>query len=107
KREMEPGGRGLGCSIRNRSAKSVLSLPEAWIVVQDHIQKGIMDLQVTVVLDEPELAELVHEAAYARPRGADHLRERLLANLRNDRLRSAFLAEIRQQEKSPRQSLLT
>lgn len=40
--------------------------PEVGIVVQDHIEQGIVDFEVAVVLDEPELAELAHEGAHAR-----------------------------------------
>jgi hypothetical protein len=77
------------------SPKSVFPTPEMWIVVQDHVQQRVMDLQVSVVLDEPELAEFVHESAYARPRGADHLGQRLLAYPRYDMLRLPLLAEVR------------
>ena len=41
--------------------------------MQRHVQQGIVKLQCPVVRDETELAELVHELAHARPRGADHL----------------------------------
>jgi hypothetical protein len=60
-----------------------------------------------IVIDEPELAEFVHEHAHARPRGADDLRERLLTDLPDHRLGSPLLAEIRHQEKHPRQPLFT
>jgi hypothetical protein len=39
--------------------------PEVRIVVQHHVQQGIVDLQGPIVLDESELAELVHEHAHA------------------------------------------
>ena len=64
-----------------------------------------MDLQHAVVVDEPELAEFVHEAAYTWTCAADHFRERLLAH-RYDRLRLSLLAEVRHQEEYPRQTLL-
>jgi hypothetical protein len=34
--------------------------------MKDHVQQGIADLQGPVVLDEPELAELVHKNAPPR-----------------------------------------
>ena len=65
-----------------------------------------MDLQCTVVLDKAQLPKLVHEMTHTRSRRADHLREGLLADLRENGLRSAFLAKIGQQEQSARQPLL-
>ena len=59
-----------------------------------------------VVVDEPELAKLVHEEAHPRAGRADHLGERLLADFGDDRLGFAILAEIRQQQKQPREALL-
>src|SRR5712672_2256059 len=56
-------------------------------IAPDHIQERGMDLQVAIVGNEPELAELVHEGADARPRRADHLGERLVADLGQDRFR--------------------
>ena len=58
-----------------------------------------MDLQVTVVIDEAQLPEFVHKLTDTRPGRADHLRERLLANLGRHRLRPTFLAEIREEQK--------
>jgi hypothetical protein len=62
---------------------------------------------VSVVIDEPELAELVHKKAHARARRADYLRERLMANLPNDRLVYSLFTEVRHEEEHPRQSLFT
>ena len=53
-----------------------------------------------------QLPKLVHEVAHAGARRADHVRERLLAHLRDYCLMLPVLAEVRQQEQSPRQSLL-
>src|ERR1700688_1535434 len=47
-------------------------------VVQHNAQKGSVDVQAVVVLDEPQFLELVHEKIHPRPRGADHLRQRFL-----------------------------
>ena len=40
-----------------------------------------MDVQATVVVDEAELPELVHEPTDPRAGGADHLRQDFLADL--------------------------
>ena len=64
-----------------------------------------MDTQTAVVLDEPELAELVHEKAYSRAGSTDHIGQGLLADFRYQRLRFPLLPEIGQQQKNPRQAL--
>src|SRR5438067_2402065 len=71
------------------------------LVVQNHVQQGIMDFQFSVVFDEAQFAELVHEKAHPRSGRADHLRQRFLTEVSYNRLRPAFLAEIcKQKEKS-------
>ena len=71
------------------------------LVVQNHIQQGIMDLKFSVVFDESQFAEFVHEKAHARSCRADHIRQHFLTELSHDRLRPAFLAEIcKEKEKS-------
>jgi hypothetical protein len=76
------------------------------LVVQHRIQQRIVDLDFSVVADESELAELVHEEADAGPGGPDHLRQSFLADIRTDRLRTSFLAEICQQKQQSGQPLL-
>lgn len=46
--------------------------------MQDDTQKRSMDLKTTIVLDETELLEFVHEEIDARTRCADHLGKRFL-----------------------------
>ena len=76
------------------------------LVVQNSIQKRIMDFYFSVVADEPEFAEFVHEKTDAGSGGADHLCQCLLADTWIDRLRAAFLSEMREQkEKASRFSL--
>ena len=53
-----------------------------------------MYFQFPIVADIAQFTEFVHEEAHARSGRADHLRERLLAKLSDDRLRLAVLAEI-------------
>jgi hypothetical protein len=77
------------------------------LIVQNNAQQRAVDFDAAVVINEAQLPKLVHEMAHTGPRRADHLRERLLAHLRNDRLGSTFLAKVSQQEKSPCQTLLT
>ncbi len=60
-----------------------------------------------LVGNEPQLSELIQKATDAGPRGADHLGERLLADLRNDWLRLAFFPIVGQQEERSRQPLLS
>jgi len=70
--------------------------------VQNRAQQRIVNLDVSVVVDETKLAKLVHEMADAGSGGADHLRQCFLTNVRTDRLRAAFLPEIREQQQHAR-----
>jgi hypothetical protein len=47
-----------------------VALADGFSVVQDHGQEGAVHLEATVVLDESQLAELVHEEIDASPGGA-------------------------------------
>src|ERR1035438_6342994 len=62
------------------------------LIVKNHIQKRLMYLDAAVVFDEAVLPKLVHEVTDAGARGANHLGERLLADVRNQRLRFTGLA---------------
>ena len=64
-----------------------------------------MDLEFSVVFDKAQFAKFVHEKAHARSGRADHLRQRLLTKLSDDRLWSAFLAEICKQKEKPGEAL--
>jgi hypothetical protein len=55
-------------------------------------------VQTAVVVDEPQFAELIPEETHSGPRGADHLGQRVLTDLRNDRLRLAFFPNVGQQQ---------
>jgi hypothetical protein len=70
--------------------------------VQNQIQQGPVDFNVAVIGNESELAEFVHEKTDARARGADHLRQRLLADFRQDRFGIALLAEVRKKQEFAR-----
>jgi hypothetical protein len=51
------------------------------LLVKDDFQKGFINRDFPVVLDESEFPEFVHKEIHARPRGADHFRDRLLRDL--------------------------
>src|SRR6266480_4373847 len=75
------------------------------LVVQNHVQQGIVDLEFSVVFDKTQFSEFVHEKAHARSRRADHLRQCFLTKLSHDRHRPAFLAEICKQKEKPGEAL--
>ena len=51
--------------------------------MEDHAEQRGVDLERTVVFDQAQFAELVHEEVHARPGRPDHLRQRLLGNPRD------------------------
>ena len=65
-----------------------------------------MDFDTAVVINQTEFAKFVHEETHAGPGRSDHLCKRFLADFCYERLRPAFLAKIRQQQKCPRQAFL-
>ena len=74
--------------------------------MQNDIEQGFMNTDTTVVLDEAELAEPVHEEADARTCGSDHFSQCLLRDRWNERLRLAGLAELRHEQKYSGKTLL-
>ena len=66
------------------------------LLVQNCTQQRIVNLDVSIVIDEAKLAKLVHEMADAGSGSADHLRQCFLTNIRTDQLRAACLPEIRE-----------
>ena len=66
-----------------------------------------MDLKsATVVLNEAEFPEFVHEKVDSGARCANHFRQNLLGNLGKQFLRLGFLTVASEQQKSPSQSFL-
>jgi hypothetical protein len=63
-----------------------------------------MDLKLSVVFDESQFAEFVHEKTHARSGRTNHLRQDFLTKPSHDRLRLAFLAKICKQKEQPRQA---
>ena len=76
------------------------------LVVEDDIEEGTVHVQPTVVVHEAQFAELVHEETDARARGADHLGQHFLTDLRDHRFRLAFFPNVGQQQEQPRQPFL-
>ena len=75
------------------------------LVVNDDIQKRCMNLQFTIVLDQSELPELVHEGVDPRTGCADSRRQRFLTDLWDDRFELPFLAEISKEQEYPSEAL--
>jgi hypothetical protein len=73
--------------------------------VENDIQQRTVHLETTVVVDESQFPEPVHEEANSRARRADHLGEGFLTDLRDYSFRNAFLAEMSQQQQNARKSL--
>src|ERR1700732_4926287 len=76
------------------------------LLAQHRIEQRTVNFDLSVVVDETFFAELVHEETYSRTRGADHSRQRLLAESHRDRRRIAFLAEIGEQQEQAGQTPL-
>jgi len=57
-----------------------------------------MNLDFSVVIDKSLFSKFVHEEAHPRSSGADHFRQRSLAEGHRDRHRTVFVAEIRQKQ---------
>jgi hypothetical protein len=64
------------------------------LLVQNHVQQGIMHFQCSIVFDETQFAEFIHEEAHPRSGRADHLGKHFLAVLSDNPLRPTVLAEI-------------
>jgi len=58
------------------------SAPNLRFLVEDHVQQGAVDFNVTVVVNKTQFPKFVHEVAHARACRADHLRQSLLADFR-------------------------
>ena len=60
----------------------ISSLVDLGLLVQNHVQQGTVDFNVTVVINKTQFPKSVHEKARARSRRSDHLRQCLLADFR-------------------------
>jgi hypothetical protein len=63
------------------------------LIVEDDIEEGAVHVQPAVVVNKAQSAELIHEETDAGARGADHLGEHFLTDLRDHRLRLAFFPQ--------------
>jgi hypothetical protein len=66
-----------------------------------------MDLQLSVVLDEPKLPEFIQKKADPRAGRPDHLGQRRLRDIGDHGFWLSFLAKISQQQEDPRQAFFT
>lgn len=58
--------------------------------MKNDTEEGVVDLNFSVVFDEAESPELIHEEVDPGPRCADHLRQDFLGHFRNNFLRLVF-----------------
>ena len=65
--------------------------------MQKDIEQGVVNPNLAVIFDEPQFSEAVHKKTHPGSGCANHLSQYLLADLRNHRLRVAFLAELGEQ----------
>src|ERR1700737_1636928 len=82
----------------------------ASLVVQNDIQQWTVDFDAAVaavVVNEAQFSKFVHEETHPGPGRADHIRKRLLADFREDRLRFVFLAKVTQKRERRGKPFLT
>src|ERR1035441_7529870 len=74
--------------------------------IKEHcFEKRFVNLDAAVVVNESESAKAVHEEANARTGSADHLRQGLLGDGRNELCRFSRLAVIGHQKEEPCEAL--
>ena len=71
--------------------------------MQDDIEEGTVHVDTTIIFQEAQLPELIHEETDAGACSADHLVEHVLIDLRNERVRLAFFPEMGHEQQHPRQ----
>src|SRR5256885_1043448 len=69
------------------------------LVVYDNCQERRIDLETTVIFDEPELLELIHEEVHTGSGGPDHFGQRFLRDFRQLPQRLVSLLTIAGKEK--------
>src|SRR5680860_140576 len=98
RRRTGPWPGSIARTQRNRSGN---------LILEDDIEEGAVHVQPAVVLNEAQVAELVQKETDAGARRADHLSQRVLTDLPNDRLRLAFFPKIGHEQQHPCKPLLT
>ena len=77
------------------------------LIVEDDTEEGAVDVNpVSIVVQEAELPELVHEVTHPGAGGANHFGEYFLTDLRDDHLRFPFFPEMGHEKEHPRETLL-
>jgi hypothetical protein len=64
--------------VGGRFRLRVLLFPNFGLIMENGVEKRLVNLNCFVVIDETQFAELVHEKADTRPRRTNHFRQRLL-----------------------------
>src|SRR5258708_22956884 len=100
-----PSTTKIPCLARFATGSTFFSLRNKFSIVQDYIQQGVVNNQLVPVFDESQFAKAVHEETDPRTGCADHLRQGLLADFGEDRLRRAVFAELREHQQRPSQPL--
>src|SRR3990170_2415024 len=91
---------------RRRPGETGYPRRSAGLVVEDDIEERTVHSQRTIILNEAQLPELVHEETPPRPRRPDHVRQQFLTDLGDDKLSLILLAHVSQQQENPGQPFL-
>ena len=75
--------------------------------MQDDGQQRLIYLDFAVVLDEAQFSEFIHKKIHARTRGADHARQGLLGNFREDAFWLLLFAVAREEQQCAGEAFLT
>lgn len=73
--------------------------------MQHDVEQGAANLQPSVVVNEAQLPEAIHEKRNSRSRGTYDLGQRFVAYLGEHRFQSFVFTETSKQQKSPGQAL--
>src|SRR4030065_2432613 len=77
---------------RRRPGETGYPRRSAGLVVEDDIEERTGHSPRTIILNEAQLPELVHEETHPRPRRPDHVRQQFLTDPGGDKLRLLLLA---------------
>jgi hypothetical protein len=74
--------------------------------MQYGVQQRIVNFYLSIVANESQLAEFVHEEAHPGSGRSNHLCQCFLTDIQQNGLRCAFFSEMREQKKKARETLL-